>query len=135
MTDAEASAFLAEMAAVEAPVPGGWVQLGIAEAEGDVLLGDIGLHLASDEESAELGCSLARCHQGRGHAVRALGLIAALLFERTAVKRLRGITDARNLGSIRMLERSGFTRIGEREAEFKGERCREYMYERLSAVR
>lgn len=55
MSEAEAVAFLAEMSEAPLFVPGGWVQLGIAEAETDRLVGDVGIFLSADGLTGELG--------------------------------------------------------------------------------
>jgi RimJ/RimL family protein N-acetyltransferase len=44
------------------------------------------------------------------------------------VRRLIGITDTRNTASARLLERLGMAREAETDAEFRGERCREWHY-------
>jgi RimJ/RimL family protein N-acetyltransferase len=128
MTDAEARAMIAEMAAAPCPVPGGWVQIAIADAGTDALLGDIGLHVSDSGEEAELGITVAPHAQGRGLAEEAARALIAGLRLHTTVRRLVGITDARNLPSARLLERLGMTFEGEEETIFRGEPCRERRY-------
>jgi RimJ/RimL family protein N-acetyltransferase len=124
----EACAFLAQMAPIAALVPGDWVQLAIAEAGSDRLIGDVGVHLETDGSAAEIGFTLGREAQGRGHATRAVRSALALIFASTAVALVRGVTDARNLRSIRVLERAGFAREAERQVFFKGEYCKEFVH-------
>ena len=128
MTDADARAFIAEMAAAPCPTLGGWVQIAIAEAESDALLGDIGLYVSASGEGAELGITLARAAQGRGLAEEAARALIAGLRSDTAVHRLIGITDVRNAPSARLLERLGMTLEAEEDAMFRGEPCREWRY-------
>jgi hypothetical protein len=49
--------------------------------------------------------------------------------------RVRGVTDARNAASIRVLERAGFVKVGEQRAVFKGEACVEFVYVTHRAAR
>ena len=127
-SDADARAFIHEMAAAPLFARGEWLQLAIAERAGDVLVGDIGLHVAADGGEAEIGFTLSRPAQGRGLATEAVALALQLLWQRTAVARVLGITDVRNLGSLRLLERLGFGLQARRDAVFKGEACVEAVY-------
>jgi ribosomal-protein-alanine N-acetyltransferase len=128
MSDAEAAAMIAEMAAAPCPTLGDWVQIAIADAETDALLGDIGLHVSDSGEEAELGITLSPHAQGRGLAQEAARALIAGLAADTAVRRLVGITDARNAPSARLLERLGMTFEAEEETVFRGEPCRERRY-------
>lgn len=130
MTDGAAAAMIAEMAAAPCPTPGGWIQIAIADALNDGLLGDIGLHVSAAGEEAELGITLAPYAQGRGLATEAAGALIGMLRERTRVRRLIGITDVRNTASARLLERLGMTFEAEEETIFRGEPCREARYAR-----
>lgn len=126
MTDAEARAFLAEMQAATCFEPGRWHQLGIADAGGERLLGDIGLHLSDDASTGELGFTLAPAAQGQGLATAAAAAALGLLWARTPAQRVMGVTDARNAPSIRLLQRLGFTRVAVRDTVFRGEPCTEW---------
>jgi aminoglycoside 6'-N-acetyltransferase len=128
MSDADAGAMIAEMATAPLPMPGDWVQIAIADAETDALIGDIGLHVSESGEEAELGITLAPDAQGRGLAEEAARALIAGLASATAVRRLVGITDARNAPSARLLERLGMTFEAEEETIFRGEPCRERRY-------
>ena len=127
-SDDAARAFLGRMAVAPLFTPGQWVQVGIAERANPRLIGDIGLHVAGDARSAEIGFTLARPAQGRGLASEAVTLAIAMLFEQTAVQEIVGITDARNTASIRLLERVGMQRIGEHRAIFRNAPCIEFTY-------
>jgi RimJ/RimL family protein N-acetyltransferase/predicted enzyme related to lactoylglutathione lyase len=128
MTDAEAGAFLLEMSTVDLFRPGLWSQIGIAESGGAALIGDIGLFLAGDGRHAEIGFTLGRAAQGRGLGSRAVRAAVALAFEQAGVERVLGITDARNLKSIRLLQRIGMRLAEVRGAVFRGESCIEHVY-------
>jgi aminoglycoside 6'-N-acetyltransferase len=128
MSDAEAVAFLTGMNRAPLFRPGEWVQLGIAEPASDGLVGDIGLFLSEDGETGEVGFTLQPSAQGRGIAGRAVREALQLLFAATEVSRVRAITDARNLPSIRLLERLGFEFLSRRSVVFRGEPCTEKVY-------
>jgi aminoglycoside 6'-N-acetyltransferase len=128
MSEAEALAFLAEMEAAPLFQPGQWIQLGIAELHTDALLGDIGIRLSEDSQTAEVGFTLASSAQGRGVATAAVREAIQLLFTATPVTQVHGITDARNTASARLLERLGFECRETREAVFRGEECREQVF-------
>jgi RimJ/RimL family protein N-acetyltransferase len=127
-SDAEAREFLDDMHRAPLFTPGQWVQLGIAKPESDELVGDIGLHLSEDGTSGEVGFTLEPSSQGRGVATRALREALQLLFSATNVTRVLGITDKRNVPSIKLLERVGFKFIESRQVVFKGEACIEWVY-------
>jgi aminoglycoside 6'-N-acetyltransferase len=127
-SNAEATSFLAEMNTSELLQPGTWSQIGIADFDGQTLIGDIGLFLASDGRHAEIGFTLRRDSQGRGLATTAVREAINLVFEHTKAEKVFGITDARNLSSIRLLERVGMCKTDSRSAMFRGEACLEHIY-------
>ncbi len=128
MSDADALAFLTDVQGAPLFTPGQWMQLGIAEPARDVLVGDIGLHLSDDGSTGEIGFTLQPAVQGRGIATQAVRQALRLLFSGTNVARVFGITDARNLPSIRLLERVGFEFVEHRHVVFRGEPCTERVY-------
>ena len=121
-------AFLVHMGTVELLLPGTWSQIGISERHDPLLIGDIGLFLYEDSRSAEIGITLRRESQERGFATAAAREAIELVFERTPALEVRGITDARNIRSIRLLERVGMRRLESGSAVFRGESCVEYIY-------
>ena len=128
LPDADALAFLEDVRTAPLFHPGTWMQIGIAEPHHPALVGDIGLFLSDDASEAEIGFTLARAAQGRGLATAAVRAALQLVFEATSVRRVRGITDARNQGSVGLLERVGMRRLEERTVEFRSERCVELIY-------
>src|SRR5574337_1478726 len=128
MSDAEAHEFLDEMHRAPLFIPGQWVHLGIATPESDELVGDIGLYLSEDGTSGEVGFTLEPSSQGRGVAALAVREALQLLFSATGVIRVLGITDERNLPSIKLLEHVGFEFIESRQVLFRGELCTERVY-------
>lgn len=128
MTRDESAEFLAAVVGAEVFVKGGWIQLAIADAETDALLGDIGVFLDDEGTAAELGISLSRSAQGRGHAVRSLRAVLARLWDTTDVRRVRAVIDARNAPCLRLFTRLGFRVVGEQSAVCKGEICTELVH-------
>lgn len=128
-TDAQALAFLDEMATCPLFAPGTWTQLAIADDLTGQLIGDIGIHISADGAEAEFGFTLARAAQGRGLASAAVRAAMHLVFQETAVQRIQAQTDARNAACLRLLERLGASRLATIETEFRGEPCTEIRYE------
>jgi RimJ/RimL family protein N-acetyltransferase len=128
MTDPEALEFLSRMNEAPMFTPGEWLQLGIADRDSDELIGDIGIHLSEDGDTAELGFTLHPDAQGRGIATAAVREALQLLFDATSAKQVLGITDSRNEASIRLLERVGFRYQEARDIVFRGEPCCEKIY-------
>jgi RimJ/RimL family protein N-acetyltransferase len=128
MTLAAARKFIEEMADVASLRPGDWIQLAIAETASDVLIGDIGLFLEAHGSVVELGFTLCREAQGKGHATRAAIAGVTLAYAVSSAREVRAITDARNTNSMRVLERASFTRSHARHTVFKGETCTEVIY-------
>lgn len=118
MSDAEAEQFRL----------GEWHQLAIADVDTDALLGDLGLYLAPDGLTGEIGFTLSTAAQGRGIATCAAEVGMRLLFERTSVRTIIGVTDERNAPSIRLLARIGMLEIASRRAEQRGEPCVELVF-------
>lgn len=128
-TDAQALAFLAEMATCPLFAPGQWTQLAIADDLTDQLIGDLGIHISDDATEAEFGFTLARAAQGRGLASAAVREALQRVFAETPVQRIHAQTDARNTACLRLLQRLGATHVARIEAEFRGEPCIEHRYE------
>jgi RimJ/RimL family protein N-acetyltransferase len=127
-TDAEAGAFLAKMNARELFQPGICSQIGIAEPGKPALVGDIGLTLAADRKSAEIGYSIKPEAQGRGIGTAAVREIINLVFEWTDAERVLGIVDPLNVRSIRLLERVGMRMIESRGGIFRDAPCIDHVY-------
>ena len=129
MDDAGAMAFLREMAAAPIGVPGAWFQIAVALRATNALIGDIGICLDADRAGvAEIGFTMAPSAQRRGLGTEAVAGALAMLFDTGRVGVVEGITDARNVPSIRLLERVGMRFVRARVAIFKGEQCTEQIY-------
>lgn len=128
MSESEALKFVDEVSQAPLFVAGHWIQLGIADSESDRLVGDIGLYLSEDGSSGEVGFTLEPSAQGCGIASSAVREALKLMFSATNIARILGVTDERNLPSIRLLERLGFESIEGRRVVFRGEPCTELVY-------
>jgi RimJ/RimL family protein N-acetyltransferase len=128
LDSAAAGLFIAQMSQPSPLREGCWMQVAIADARTDALLGDIGIHPGVGFAEVELGFTLAARHQGQGLASEAVGAVARELFRQTPAQAIRGLTDARNQPSIALLERLGFQRVAEQQGVFRGEPCLEYVY-------
>lgn len=128
MTERTAREFIEEMGNIAELRQGDWIQLAIAEVGSNRIVGDVGMHLAADGSEAEVGFTLCPEAQGHGHATAAARMATRLFFQCSQAKLIRGVTDARNLASIRVLESAGFEKFSEQRSEFKGELCTELIY-------
>ena len=129
MDDAVAAAFIARMAVALIGVPGEWFQIAVADKSTGVLVGDIGIGLDPNRTGvAEIGFSMAPSAQRRGMGSEAVRAALALLFARADVEIIEGITDARNIPSIRLLERVGMRLDRTQETPFKGAMCAEHVF-------
>lgn len=131
MSHEAARLFLSEAAGATHFEPGEWIQLAVAEVESDALVGDVGLFLSKDHSYVELGFTLARSEQGKGHATRAAELAIERAFRLRSVFEIRAITDQLNQASIAVLRRANFTLSEKRTAHFKGKACIEACFVRV----
>jgi RimJ/RimL family protein N-acetyltransferase len=85
----------------------------VTEAEGDVVVGSVGLHWLEPEHGvAEVGYWVRREARGRGVATRATRLAAGWALTTCGMKRVQLRADARNVASQRVAEAAGFRREG-----------------------
>jgi len=127
-TDDDAAIFLKENGEADFFRPAIWFQIGIADRETDALIGDIGLCLSATETEVEIGFALRRQSQGLGLGGEAIGAVVDFLFEETDIQRIIGITDARNVAAIKLLEKLGMQRLQTNKAIFRGSPCKEHLF-------
>lgn len=109
MNALEAQRFLSAMSQVDTPFRAGhWTQIAVAVPGTDALLGDMGLHLSEDGTSAELGVTIARLHQRKGHALTAMTMAIDLARDTDGLDTIICGADSRNTASLRMIEKLGF---------------------------
>jgi RimJ/RimL family protein N-acetyltransferase/GNAT superfamily N-acetyltransferase len=128
VSDQDARAFLEDMQSAPLFARGAWTQLGIADRKTDTLIGDIGIGMSADDSRAEIGFSLAANAQRRGLATEAVRAALLMIFAHTSVASIAGISDARNVASIRLLEHLEMRRVETKDTLFRGEPCVEYVY-------
>jgi len=84
-----------------------------ARQGGDALIGTCSLFaLDATHRRALIGYALARAHWGQGYAQEALRLALPHAFGALALNRVEADIDPRNVASVRVVERLGFTREG-----------------------
>ena len=133
---AEATRFIASLEGLAPGTPGTWFQFAVELAATGDLVGDVALRTSrSDPRQGEIGFTVASARQRRGFAREAVTAVVDYAFGRLAMHRVFSITDARNLGAQRLLERLGFRReLDFRDSTwFKGEWAREVLYARLAS--
>ena len=88
-------------------------QWGVADVVDDRVIGTCTLaSLSTMHRRAEVGFALARAEWGKGYMAEALPALIRFAFESLNLHRLEADVDPRNLPSIRLLERTGFQRVG-----------------------
>lgn len=127
--DAQVQAFWRDLKSLHFGQINHWYQIAIADRESDLMLGDCAVHFRSATE-VELGYTLPFARQGHGYMTEALQHLRTSLVERMGVCSLMAYTDVRNLPSIHLLERLGFTKekLLEKSGFYKGEWCDDYLY-------
>ena len=106
-----------------------WMQIAIADPVTDQLLGDIGICVhGGDDAHGEIGYSIAAAWQQRGLAAEAVRAALALVFECSGIARVVAVTDARNVASLRLLQRVGMTHTSSEDTVFRGESCTEHTF-------
>jgi len=130
-TAEDGRSFIDDMAALHPDMPGQWFQIAIELKATGEMIGDCALHTLADAPSeAEIGFTLAPAFRGHGYATEAVTCLLNHVFGALRKRRAVAITDVRNIRSIAVLERLGFTRdpAPREPVTFKGEPCREYLY-------
>ena len=95
-------------------------ELGIALKETSEIIGGMGLcHIDAKRDSAEVGYWLGKKYWGKGITTEALELLMNFAFNELKLHRLYANTFIDNIGSQRVLEKSGFTREGRRKSAVK----------------
>jgi ribosomal-protein-alanine N-acetyltransferase len=90
-----------------------FVQLAIADAHSDALLGTVILfNVARHEARCEVGFWLTPGARGRGVATAAVGLICGWAIREWGIERFDAHSDVDNPGAHAVLERNGFKREG-----------------------
>jgi RimJ/RimL family protein N-acetyltransferase len=135
-TSDEANEFVQAQAIQAANVPGEWLQIAVESKESGAHIGDIAFQAwPSAPDTVFFGASFSKKAQGKGFAAEALSQLFFYLFERLEKRRIVGVSDCRNVPSIRLLEKLGFRREGHfiENLYFKSEWVSEYQYALLKS--
>ncbi len=128
---AEAAEFVRHHQSQEAGVPGQWLQIAIALADTNALIGDCAQKDQADESrQVTIRGTLARRIQRQGFAVEALSCLLDALFERLKLHRVVADTDVENTAAWTLMEQLGLRREGHLRQSlwFKGRWADEYLY-------
>jgi len=123
--------FIGEMSAQHPDTPSEWFQIAIELKATGEMIGDCALHALADAPGeAEIGFTLASRFRGQGYATEAVACLLDYLFGPRRKQRVLAITDVRNIRSIAVLERLGFSSdpAPREPALFKNELCQEQLY-------
>ena len=103
-------------------VPCGWARLAA------ITHADIMIVMDRDIVDSHGTLTFENCVRCEDRSTAAVREALALLFSSTNVEQVLGVTDVRNLASVRLLERAGFKHRETVEAIFRGEPCSEATY-------
>ena len=107
-TQADAVKFIAGQVLLDREVHPAW-----AIEHAGVVIGGINLRFHFDHHVGEMGYSIARSYWGRGLATEAARAVMEAAFAAYAsLNRIRTMADARNIGSLRVMEKLGMVREG-----------------------
>lgn len=112
----------------------GWFQFALEDRETGLFIGDCGLRiLESDARLAQVGYTISRANWNTGYATEAVRALTAYAFASFPLHRITASVDPRNVGSCRVLEKSGYVKEAHfRKSEwFKGEWADDAIYARL----
>jgi RimJ/RimL family protein N-acetyltransferase len=111
-----------------------WFQLAISKQDSNELVGDIAIHFI-DEHQVEIGFTVAPEHQGKHVATEAVTALLSYVFDDLKKHRVTAITDVKNIGSYKLLEKIAFRREGHfiENVFFKGTWGDEYQYALLAS--
>lgn len=95
--------------------------LGIELKKSNELIGHVGLSPVGDD--IEIGYAIEDKHQGKGYATEAISAISNWAINQIGIPCVLGIVASDNASSCRVLEKSGYTFIEEKEKRAFGRRC------------
>jgi RimJ/RimL family protein N-acetyltransferase len=91
-------------------VPNTWFQMAICLLSNNQLIGDIGLHFLENNNQVELGYTIDPHFQGKGFALEAVSSVIGFIFSDLGKHRVVASVDPKNLKSISLLNKLGFSR-------------------------
>lgn len=113
---------------------GSWFQFGVALRGSDELVGDLYLKMDEAGKQAEIGYTFAPKFQGQGLATEAVTALFSHAFTVIGLHRIWGVTDPRNLPSLKLMERLGMRREAHHREDlwFKGDWADDVIYATLA---
>jgi len=103
--------FIKRQVSTEMNVNGTWFQFVVILKETGEVIGDMGLHfIGSENDEVELGCTVAKEHQGKGYATEALNEVISYIFRKLDKNRIIATITPANTRSINLFERLNFKR-------------------------
>lgn len=145
--DVAAATEVAEHVAAGDVGPGEWIDWAMAEAEAEprvryalaidrdgVTVGFVSLVVESDEGRGEIGYTVLPAHRRDGIATEAVTLLCRFAFDTLALRRVFALTAVDNVGSVAVLESTGFRREGRLRGHHDAG-VDSYVYGRLAADR
>lgn len=106
-TPGEAEQFVENYTLTLPLITGRWQQLGIFLRSHGNLIGDCGFCLTA-ENQAKIGYTIAPDFQRQGIATEVVNGLVQYLFQETTIHKIIALSDPENIGSIRVLQRTGF---------------------------
>ncbi|MCT9091251.1 GNAT family N-acetyltransferase [Streptomyces sp. ASQP_92] len=107
----------------------GWGAYVMVRAEDGRAIGGIGFHGPPEDGRVEIGYDLAESARGQGYATESLAALTAWALAQPGVETVYATTDEDNTASQRVLNRAGFTRVGDTPRTI-GCRPFQYLFER-----
>lgn len=103
--------------------------LGIAEKNSNEVIGDLWVYLIENDRMAQVAIRLSKEKHGKGYGTEALSAMTRFCFENTELQRLWTQVDVRNTGSVKMLEKCGYSKEGLiRQGKMVNTWCDYYVY-------
>jgi len=109
---------LAEVEAMEGPVPDDWWMASVEITDTGEVIGDLVVHPTLNGRTVEIGYTFASRHWGNGYAVEAVQALVDWLFTDETRTRLTGTLHPDNRASAMVLERTGFLFEGHTRLSF-----------------
>jgi RimJ/RimL family protein N-acetyltransferase len=100
----------------------------IHRVEDDVVVGELGGAFV-EHDTVEIGYAIVETAWGRGHATDAVRALVAMARRNAAIARVVAHTPLDRPGSGRVVEKAGFTPVGEVDDEHEGEAIRVIRWE------
>lgn len=92
-------------------------------------IGEMWIYLIENDRMAKVAFRMSPAYQGKGYITEALNAVIEFCFTHTELKRLWTDVDIRNIPSVKVLEKCGFSREGHiRQGKMVSTYCDYYLY-------